>query len=206
MSPPPEKSGRRANNILLRLLHCPNPQEALCVIIGLTATALFHSRLFSSEIPPRLVVIFFAWGEVKDVGWLRSKLVAPLGKTSPVSRSWEPPREARNLFPIYRQFLHYKLSSHHIYGLIPLPWSAATFPPAPGKSGPRGKFGRQCQLLVTNFSPLTFDLLVTNGHSSEQVSVWDDVGQKPDDCVCETFVLSRRAVQPCSDPIIALFR
>ena len=35
------------------------------------------------------------------------------------------------------------------------------------------------------FFPFTFDLLVTNGHSSEQVSVWDD-GQ-PDDCVCETF-------------------
>ena len=135
------------------------------------------------------MVLCFAWGEVKDVGWLRSKLVAPLGKTSPVSRSWEPPREARNLFPIYRQFLHYKLSSHHIYGLIPLPWSAATFPPAPGKSGPRGKFGRQCQLLVTNFSPLTFDLLVTNGHSSEQGSMWDH-GQ-PDDCVCETFCAAR---------------
>ena len=86
------------------------------------------------------------------------------------------------------------------------PLVSGDFPPAPGKSRPLGKFGRQCQLLVTNFSPLTFDLLVTNGHSSEQVSVWDD-GQ-PDDCVCETFcafVLSRGRVQPYSHPIIALF-
>ena len=49
--------------------------------------------------------------------------------------------------------------------------------------------------MPTNFSPLTFDLLVTNGHSSEQVSVWDD-GQ-PDDCVCETSfqeAVSKRAL------------
>ena len=86
---------------------------------------------------------------------------------------------------------------------IPLPWSAATFPLCRENLDCGGNLADNANSLSLIF-PFTFDLLVTNGHSSEQVSVWDD-GQ-PDDCVCETFVLSRRAVQPCSDPIIALFR
>ena len=135
------------------------------------------------------MVIFFAWGEVKDVGWLRSKLVAPLGKTSPVSRSWEPPREARNLFPIYRQFLHWKLSSGHIFRSLGQP----RLSPCAGKISTVGEIWQTMPTPCHRFSPFTFDLLVTNGHSSEQVSVWDD-GQKPDDCVCETFVLSRGRV------------
>ena len=117
-------------------------------------------------------------------------------------RFWEPPREARNLFPIYRQFLHYELSSH-IYTVSFRSPGQRRLSPCAGKISSPGEIW---QTMPTNFSPLTFDLLVTNGHSSEQVSVWDD-GQ-PDDCVCETFcafVLSRGRVQPCSHPIIALF-
>ena len=130
---------------------------------------------------------------------LRLKL-APLRKTSTVSRSWEPPRESRNLFPIYRQFLHWKLSSGHIFRSLGQP----RLSPCAGKISTVGEIWQTMPTPCHRFSPFTFDLLVTNGHSSEQVSVCDD-GQ-PDDCVCETFVLSRRAVQPCSDPIIALFR
>ena len=136
-------------------------------------------------------MLCFAWGEVKAVGWseiqaraIRENLYLPFHGALLVG--WEPPREARNLFPIYRQFLHYELSSH--IHLTP-PLISTDFPPVSGKSRSRGKFGRQCQLLVTNFSPLTFDLLVTNGHSSEQGSMWDH-GQ-PDDCVCETFCAAR---------------
>ena len=147
----------------------------------------------------------------------RSKL-APLGKTS-VSRfterfSWAGNRPGRQGTYFLFTDNFFTMSSPATYiRSHSAPLVSADFPPAPGKSRPRGKFGRQCQLLVTNFSPFTFDLLVTNGHSSEQVSVWDH-GQ-PDDCVCETFcaappptfVLSRRGrVQPCSRPIIALIR
>ena len=118
---------------------------------------------------------------------LRLKL-APLRKTSTVSRSWEPPRESRNLFPIYRQFLHWKLSSGHIFRSLGQP----RLSPCAGKISTVGEIWQTMPTPCHRFSPFTFDLLVTNGHSSEQVSVWDD-GQ-PDDCVCETFVLSRGRV------------
>ena len=123
----------------------------------------------------------------------RSKL-APLGKTS-ISRfterfSWAGNRPGRQGTYFLFTDNFFTMSSPATYiRSHSAPLVSADFPPAPGKSRPRGKFGRQCQLLVTNFSPLTFDLLVTNGHSSEQGSMWDH-GQ-PDDCVCETFCAAR---------------
>ena len=127
---------------------------------------------------------------MKAVGWseiqaraIRENLDLPFHGALLVG--WEPPREARNLFPIYRQFLHWKLSSGHIFRSLGQP----RLSPCAGKISTVGEIWQTMPTPCHRFSPFTFDLLVTNGHSSEQVSVWDD-GQ-PDDCVCETFCAAR---------------
>ena len=95
---------------------------------------------------------------MKAVGWseiqaraIRENLDLPFHGALLVG--WEPPREARNLFPIYRQFLHYELSSH-IYGLIPLPWSAPTFPPRRENLVPGGNLADNANSLSPIFPPL----------------------------------------------------
>ena len=81
---------RKAPNTLLRLFN-PNPQEALCHNWPHCYCSQSRlSRKTSSQIPPRRgALLCLGGGEGRRLvgSQLSSKLVAPLGKTSPVSRS-----------------------------------------------------------------------------------------------------------------------
>ena len=157
MSSPPENSGRA---ILLR----PPTRRKHCVIIGPTVTAPRVGFLAKPLLRfLHVEVLCFAWGEVKAVGWSEIQARAIRENLSRFSERFfsagNRPGSTGTYFLFTDNFFTMSSPATYIRSHS-APLVSADFPPAPGKSRPRGKFGRQCQLI---FPPLHSTCLSPTG-------------------------------------------